>query len=226
MGVLGAGRVPVIVAAGNVDGLRIPYLPGRARFEKLQVAVDSGAHAAFPDFSVRLASEGLGYTVGSSYQSAPSGHYLVVRFSGISLIESYVKAAKAGDADILQDGLTAAPGASIQIAVVLAQDGAKIEGVVLNEREPEPGADVVLAPDERSRAYLFKNTKTDQHGHFEFTAVPPGSYKVFALDDPEPEIWYDPDFLRKYEKQGSRVTVEPKVTKVIELGLAVRPDPE
>jgi hypothetical protein len=32
--------------------------------------------------------------------------------------------------------------------------------------------------------------------------VPPGSYKLFAWDDVEPGIWWDPDFLKNYEDKA------------------------
>lgn len=227
--VMGAGSVAVVVDVADVDGLRIRFAPGPARMEKLQITTEYGAAADLPEISLLIASEGLGHRVESGQRGSrtvPPGHYSVARFFGTPLGEYYVKTARAGNVDILTEGFTAASGGQIQITAVLARDGAKIEGVVRNDREPAAGADVVLAPDDRSRICLFRSTKTDQYGRYEFPAVPPGNYKLFALDDPEPEIWYDPNFLGKYEKQGSKATLESNGRKVIELGLAVRPDAE
>ena len=56
---------------------------------------------------------------------------------------------------------------------------------------------------------LFETTTTDQYGHYEFNPVPPGDYKLFAWGDPEPGSWFDPEFLKDFEKSGEPVMVQP-----------------
>jgi hypothetical protein len=62
---------------------------------------------------------------------------------------------------------------------------------------------------------LFLTAATDQYGHYELPDVPPGEYKVFAWDDVEPGIWFDPEFLKKYEKSGETVTVRARQQETV-----------
>jgi hypothetical protein len=74
------------------------------------------------------------------------------------------------------------------------------------------------------RADLFKSTTSDQHGHYEFTAITPGDYKLFAWEDIEPNSWNDPGFLKDYEKQSEKTTLEPKARATVSLHLTAGPD--
>jgi hypothetical protein len=137
----------------------------------------------------------------------------------------YVKSVRAGEIDVLSDGLTVTGAGTVEIEIVMASDGGGAQGVVLDkDQQPVAGATILLAPDRRSRQDLFKSTTSDQNGHYEFTDVTPGDYKLFAWDDVEPEAWNDPDFLKDYEKQGEKETLEPKARSTVNLHLATAPD--
>ena len=68
----------------------------------------------------------------------------------------------------------------------------------------------MLAPDRRTRIDLFKSTTSDQNGRFQFTDLAPGDYKVFAWDDVERYQWFDPEFVKDYEKQGGKASWRPR----------------
>ena len=105
--------------------------------------------------------------------------------------------------------VTAAGAATLE--VVIAPDAGEVQGTVSDkDRQPVAGATIVLVPDQRSRADLFKSSTSDQNGHFELASVTPGGYKLFAWDDVEPGAWNDPDFLKDYEKQGEKTVLGPK----------------
>lgn len=59
---------------------------------------------------------------------------------------------------------------------------------------------------------------------YEFVAIAPGSYKLFAWDEVEPQAWNDSDFLKDYEKQGEKLILEAKALATVDLALAIRPD--
>jgi hypothetical protein len=137
----------------------------------------------------------------------------------------YVKSIRAGDADVLAEGLTVTGPGRVNIDVTLASDGAAVQGVVLDkDSQPVPDATVLLAPDLRSRDDLFTSTTTDQNGHYEFTAVAPGDYKLFAWEEVEEDAWNDPDFLRQYEKQGAKAALEAKARASVSVRVATKPD--
>jgi hypothetical protein len=68
----------------------------------------------------------------------------------------------------------------------------------------------VLIPDpnHRQESNLFRDATTDQDGRFTIRGIKPGDYKLFAWDDIEPGIWWDPQFLSHYEAKGEDVKVE------------------
>jgi hypothetical protein len=137
--------------------------------------------------------------------------------------DAYIKAIRAGETDVLNDGFTVAPGASLHFEITLAADAGKVDGTVTGkDDQPGLGATVVLVPEARFRARsdLFKSATTDQFGHFEFATVPPGEYKVFAWDDVEPGIWNDPAFLKEYEKVGEPVTVAANGKETVKVKLS------
>jgi hypothetical protein len=83
---------------------------------------------------------------------------------------------------------------------------------------------ILLAPDRRSRADLFKSTTSDQNGRYEFAAIALGNYKLFAWEDVEPEAWEDSGFP-DYEKPGEKVVLDPGARASIDRHLAALPDP-
>ena len=122
--------------------------------------------------------------------------------------------------DILDEGLTISAPGRVTLTIVVARDGGQIDGAVLDrDGKPVAGATVVLVPEakKRSRADLFRQFETDQHGRYQIKAVPPGEYKLFAWDDVEPGIWWDPDFLAIYEKNAEPVAIKPGAREVVKL---------
>lgn len=75
---------------------------------------------------------------------------------------------------------------------------------------PAVGVWVILVPDEarRSSRRLYKSTSTDQYGRFELRGIAPGDYKLFSWEEVESEAWEDPDFLKDFEKQGEKISLQ------------------
>jgi hypothetical protein len=102
------------------------------------------------------------------------------------------------------------------LEVVLANDGARIEGVVrAADGRLVPEARIILTPPGGGRDPLlrFHTVVADGAGVFSFETVPPGVYRLLALDtfgnwDSSP-FWTSPDFLRQYELRGELITVDP-----------------
>jgi hypothetical protein len=141
----------------------------------------------------------------------PPGHYQVSASDFAD--DLVVRSMRAGGRDILTEGLVVSEPGKIAIEIVLAHDGGKVEGTVLSADEKAvPGATILLVPENRLRARtdLFHQGESDQYGRFSFTGITPGEYKAFAWDDVEPGIWWDPEFLKKYESQGETVKVDAK----------------
>lgn len=124
--------------------------------------------------------------------------------------DSYVRSARLGDADVLNDGFRLDSPPDRPLEIVIGLNGGTIRGFVRdNSRTAVSGITVALVPDEtrRQRYELFRNTTTANDGRYEFRGIPPGNYKVFAWEDIEAKSWLEPAYLRVFEDLGKLVAV-------------------
>ena len=71
-----------------------------------------------------------------------------VRLAGRVSPELYIKSIRAGDIDVLHEGLAVSQTGTISLEIVLASDGGQLEGTVLDKSEQAvAGATVALVPD-------------------------------------------------------------------------------
>ncbi len=136
----------------------------------------------------------------------------------------YLKAARLGDENVLEDGLdlTAAETAPGALELLLSPNAGRVEGVVLNdEDQPFSGSQVVLVPQGRRRKmqHLFKTATSDQNGAFSLAGIAPGQYNIFAWEDVEQGAWQDDEFLRDYEKESEDLEIEENDALAFELDL-------
>lgn len=124
----------------------------------------------------------------------------------------FLKSARTATADVLADGLTVPGPVKIDVEVVLSAEAGSVAGVVADkDGNPMQGATVVIVPARlRTRVDLFKEAATDQNGRFELGSLAPGDYKMFAWDDVEPGMWFDPEFLKRFESKAESVKVTAK----------------
>ncbi len=102
----------------------------------------------------------------------------------------YVKSARLGAEDVLQNGLVLEKGSSGALEIVLSSAGAQLEGAVTEHDKPVAGAQVRAKPDPETLYNRIRSTSasTDQNGHFTFTTLPPGKYRITAkLPSPSSE---------------------------------------
>jgi hypothetical protein len=53
---------------------------------------------------------------------------------------------------------------------------------------------------------FYHRASADDAGHFEFTGVTPGRYKLYAFEEMDPLAYEDPGFLKPFECSASRST--------------------
>jgi hypothetical protein len=127
----------------------------------------------------------------------------------------YVGSVRSGGRDVLRNGLLVG-GEPSPIEIVLRDDAAQIQGVARDAGRTLLGdARIVLIPPESERSALarFPTTRAAPDGSYLLSGVPPGEYRLIALDtvgrSDRIEYWESPDFLRQYELRGELITVDP-----------------
>ena len=111
------------------------------------------------------------------------------------------------------------------LQVLVAGDGATVQGTVESKDRLMPNATVVLAPPDSRRlnAAIYKIAVTDDSGKFTMRGVAPGNYTVFAWQDIVTGAWQNAEFLVKYRSQGKAVSATPQGT--VDLKLELIPSP-
>jgi protocatechuate 3,4-dioxygenase beta subunit len=202
MSTLGAAR-EVVVTDQHIDGLRLEAataleIQGTVALEgkpgvdlkKVQVTLEStemlniNPPKGKPEDDGKFTMKGISPDRYRVSASGPDGVYL--------------KSARYGTQEVGDDGvdLSSATG---KLEIVMAQDGAQVEGGVCDsDGKPVPGATVVLVPSSRNWP-LYKEMTTDQNGRFQFRTVPPGDYRLFAWTEMEPGAYQNPEFLKGYK---------------------------
>jgi hypothetical protein len=224
--------VPVVVERADLEGLRVavgacPTAEGRVTVEgdakgdakpELAGAIVDFEHG---DRNAQLRADG---SFATGLSPGPGN----IDLSRITKEKSlYVKSIRSGNQDVLRNGFVANASERVELEVVLASDGGKVDGTVSDKDDkPVAGATVVLIPNDpalRARLDYGRDATTDQAGHFEMKNIAPGDYKLFAWDDVEEGSWFDPDFLKDFEAKGQPVIV--KVSDSQTVKLAVLPLP-
>jgi len=111
-------------------------------------------------------------------------------------------------------------GAAGTLEITLSSRGARVQGAVADsDGLPAVGVRVVLVPEpsHRTQSTLFKEQPTDQYGHFELRGIAPGDYKLFSWEEVESGSWEDPEFLKDFEKEGEKISLQEGDQKTLNL---------
>jgi hypothetical protein len=101
-------------------------------------------------------------------------------------------------------------GGTVTLDLLASANGGVADGVVVNSKgEPFSNAIVVAVPEARMRGRVdhYRKTVTDQTGHFGLRGLRPGDYTIFAWESIEGEAYYNPDFLKAFEGQGTTLHI-------------------
>jgi hypothetical protein len=110
----------------------------------------------------------------------------------------------------------------------VSSKGGAVEGEVIEKEKdvdtdhPVANAMVVAVPEEKYRKLSdhFKTGSTDQKGQFTISGLTPGNYTLYAWEDLEDNLWYDTDFLKSQEANGTAVKVAEGSNQKVELKLS------
>ena len=120
----------------------------------------------------------------------------------------YIKSMYLGDQDVLTEEMVIRPSTAAPLKIVLGTEAASVSGQVAAGDAP-PRATVLAAPDGKFRHVLsfYRYAATDGDGHFEIKGLTPGTYKLFAFEEFDPQSIQNPEFLGPFEQAGISVTL-------------------
>ncbi len=211
------GLVAVDVAGGNVENLLLPVGPainiaGRVRMadgaalpSAIRITassrVDNSGPVAVPPkadgtFKLQVPTPG---TYEPQVTNMPAG--------------AYVKSIRAGETDVLAQGLLVGGGEAPPIEIVIGTHPGNVTGSVEGEETGKviSRATVVLMPQEKwrqGRRLYYRTAISDAGGHFTMRNVIPGDYKVLVWENLETNAYMDPDVVKPVESKALLLKVE------------------
>jgi hypothetical protein len=156
------------------------------------------------------------------WKSVPPGNYFVqLAGDGGGNSNWFLKSALAGGREVDDAGMSVSGGA-VALDVVASANGGVAEGVVTDQKgEPVANAVIVAVPEARLRGRIerFRKTVSDQSGRFALHGIQPGEYTLFAWESVDGEAYYNPEFLKNYEQQGSALRMSEGDRKTVQLAV-------
>lgn len=197
---------------GTVQGKIVVSGEGTVQTKGLMVMLASGeGDMAMPAFG-RVTDDGT-----FSLKASPAAYRLTLQPLPAG---AYLKSLQWNGREYVGKTLDFSAGVSGDLLITLATDGGTVDIAVSGPGgKPAVESTVVLLPsqpDQRVEA-LTKQADTDDTGHVKFTGVPPGSYIALSWKQVDDGAWFDPDFLKRFEKNAESVTVDSKATRKVEL---------
>lgn len=212
------GAEPLTVA-GDMADVMLALAPAPEMTGRILLA-ESGNHVGLQSLRVQLldtfyhAHEARCDAAGRFVFGAPfiPGHYTINVLSVPGGF--FVRDIRLGEQEIFPDGFEIS--ASGQLEIVLSSTVGTIAGSVEDaDGKPFPYSSVTLIPlAGRSQP---SRMDVDSDGNFRFTGLRPGSYKLFAWEEVDNDLWQEPEFRKTYEDRSAEVTVGPRQTQTAKL---------
>jgi len=242
-------RQSLQVGSTNVEGLRLSpqpgaFLRGRLRLESrgpvrgfdpgqifltlqtINGEDDAGAAAIGDRFSnlTHVSADGS-----FEWRDVPPGNYYIELLSQSGGNEDwFVKSVAASGHEVSDSGISVNGGA-VGIDLLLSANGGIVDGVVVDSKgNPVENTVVVAVPEPRMRTRLdrYHKTVSDQSGHFTLRGIRPGDYTLFAWESIEGDAYFNPEFLKSYEGQGSGLKVGDGERKSVQVNVIPVPESE
>jgi hypothetical protein len=129
----------------------------------------------------------------------------------------YVQSAMSGTTNLLESDLSVAPGSSPQpIEITLRDDVAFLSGTVSLENH-HLNATILAFSEHPSIPPRIQPAYSG--GNFQLSSLPPGTYKILAVDHPDRLEYANPEAVKKYLSKAREVTLSPEQSAKIDLEL-------
>jgi hypothetical protein len=234
-------RQSLQVAGNSVDGLRLAPQPGgwihgRLRLESkgnighfdpsqlfLALHPADGDEETLNMFLAGAAFNSLIHVSDNGdfeWKGVPPGNYYV-ELAGDSGANTnwYLKSVNAGSRDSADSSISVSGGA-VALDLIASANGALVDGMVADQKgQPVANAVIVAVPEARLRGRVdrYRKTVSDQSGHFTLHGISPGNYTLLAWESVDGDAYYNPEFLKTYEAQGSALRLAEGERKSLQL---------
>ena len=141
-------------------------------------------------------------------QGFAAGTYEVVMNTGDGL---FIRSVTATGAKIAGRMLHIGGQDPVKLSVVASAGTGKIEGIALRDGKPQPGAMILLVPqDLENNLPLVRRDQSDSDGSFTLPNVVPGRYTLLALENGWDLQWGDTTVLKPFLANGEPIVVDTK----------------
>ena len=216
-GVVGEGHVPVDVGGGEVNGVTVAIYPSVD--VKVHLVMEGGAAIDTRTLEFFLDRQERGTLRLKPSQGIDSNG--VVTFSNVPpsmwspmilgpYPDAYVSDLRQRGKSVFNDGQFQVGGEPESVDLMIQPKGPAIAGIVRGTaRSGIETARVVLVPESsrRKNVLLYQVTNPDAAGHFTFTGVAPGQYKIFAWESVPINAWENAEFMAPFEGLGRPISI-------------------
>ncbi len=156
----------------------------------------------------------------ANFSDVAAGKYDVLAGSATQRFSVVRVASEAGT--ISGHTVTVPVGASLMLALSIAEGSVSVEGFAKRNGKPVGGVMIVLVPKNAEGDYdRFRRDESDLDGSFQLRDVVPGSYTVIAIENGWDLEWAEPAVVAQYLKRGQTIEVGNGSTTAMHLADAV-----
>ncbi len=98
-------------------------------------------------------------------------------------------------------------GSKAQLSLVASTISTALDGTVIRDEKPVSGAMVLLFPEDSDRNDLIRRDQSDSDGTFTLPDVPPGKYRVLAIDNGHGLAYEEAGVMKPYLSSAQAITV-------------------
>lgn len=212
------GRELVTVSGRDVENLVIALSPGIEISGRVRIEGTQPAQAQQPRIMLRATDQGSG---GLNTTTNPDGTFTIrnvipgtYQVTALNMPNAYLSSVRYEGQDVTWSPITIGSGAAGTIEAVFKTDGAKLTGIVRDEKgDLLTEARLTLWASSTNSGYVM-TSMTDRTGTFRFQNLPPGEYRVAAWDKKAAAgqtysgIVQAPEFLRLFDATAATVRVD------------------
>ncbi|MGD0500293.1 MAG: carboxypeptidase-like regulatory domain-containing protein [Bryobacteraceae bacterium] len=183
------------VSAGDLSGLSVDLDPEKG----IQGTIGGAPEGV--KLRVSLVPEGTSISYPIQADVKPDGSFLIqgsyvgrfqIKIDGLPQ-DAYVKSAAYAKNDALDELVLGQTNPDDKLEIAIGRGAPRLAGVVSDDKGAPLDAVVTLIPDppQPQRQSLYRLVQTDENGRFEFQALRPGKYRLYAWQEFEPGAQFD-----------------------------------